>query len=400
MKKYLLSLFLIITAAFGYAQSKPFTIKGTVKGLSKGMLMLSYPQANEKYVSDSAIVKNGSFEFKGFTDGPVMAYLYSSTASKTMNDPNTTTFFLEPGNLNMTLTAGDFANLKLTGSKSQDDYVLAQSLKKSQTDRMKKLSVAYDEANNAYIAARKAKKPEAEQEVLKEKAGEIREKMEPISEEMNKIDLQFIKTHPDSYYSASALRWKVSSLPLAEGKALYTGLSARVRNSADGKNIAKEIQTLEGGSPGAKANLFTATDINGELLNLADYKGKSYLLLDFWASWCVPCRKGNPHLLSLYEKYKAKGLEIVGVSDDDNNTAAWKAAVNQDKIGVWKHVLRGLKRTENDFDRSADLSNAYAIHTLPTKILIDKDGVIIGRYGGGGEEDEDALDKKLEQIFK
>jgi hypothetical protein len=72
--------------------------------------------------------------------------------------------------------------------------------------------------------------------------------------------------------------------------------------------------------------------------------------------------------------------------------------VEKDKIGVWKHVLRGLKRVGNDFDRSADLSDAYAIHTLPTKILIDKDGLIIGRYGGGGEDDA-AMDKKLAEIF-
>jgi thiol-disulfide isomerase/thioredoxin len=152
--------------------------------------------------------------------------------------------------------------------------------------------------------------------------------------------------------------------------------------------MLKEIQNLQSGSPGSKAFAFAKKDINGQDLSLAEYNGKKYVLLDFWASWCVPCRKGNPHLLSLYSKYKDKGLEIIGIADDDSAQAAWKRAVEQDKIGVWKHVLRGLKRTSTGYDRSEDTSEGYGIHSLPTKILIDKNGIIIGRYGGGGEGDE------------
>ncbi|RYG08102.1 MAG: TlpA family protein disulfide reductase, partial [Chitinophagaceae bacterium] len=140
-----------------------------------------------------------------------------------------------------------------------------------------------------------------------------------------------------------------------------------------------------------------AIDIGGKPLSLADFKGK-YVLLDFWASWCVPCREGNPHLKKLYAQYKNKGLEIIGVSDDDSKPYAWKAAVAQDQIGMWKHVLRGLKRVGDTYDRTNDISENFGIHTLPTKILIDRNGKIVGRYGGGGESDE-AMDKKLAEIF-
>ena len=123
------------------------------------------------------------------------------------------------------------------------------------------------------------------------------------------------------------------------------------------------------------------------------------MLLDFWASWCVPCRKGNPHLLSLYANYKDKGLEIIGISDDDKNPDAWKKAIEKDGIGVWKHVLRGMKQTpEGRADRSTSISDQYGTSTLPTKILIDPQGIIIGRYGADGETD-DALDKKLAELF-
>jgi glutathione peroxidase-family protein len=113
----------------------------------------------------------------------------------------------------------------------------------------------------------------------------------------------------------------------------------------------------------------------------------------------VPCRKGNPHLKDLYHKYKSKGFEIIGISDDDNKPEAWKKAVEKDGIGIWKLVLRGLKRTQNGYDDSGDISHNYGIHTLPTKILIDPKGMIVGRYGGGGEDDN-AMDKKLEEIFE
>ncbi|HMI05818.1 MAG TPA: TlpA disulfide reductase family protein, partial [Pedobacter sp.] len=213
-----------------------------------------------------------------------------------------------------------------------------------------------------------------------------------------KIDLEFIKTHPDSYLSAYLLKWKVSSMSLAESKSYYAVLSDRIRQSSYGKGVLEEIKGLESGSPGSVASVFSVKDINGEPLSLSDFKGKKYVLIDFWASWCVPCRKGNPHLLSLYSKYKEKGFEVVGVSDDDSAPDAWKKAVAQDKIGVWKHVLRGLKRTAAGFDKSEDISAPYGIHSLPTKILIDKEGMIVGRYGGGGEGDE-AMDKKLAELF-
>jgi thiol-disulfide isomerase/thioredoxin len=122
-----------------------------------------------------------------------------------------------------------------------------------------------------------------------------------------------------------------------------------MQQSGPGKEIAKEIDQLRSGSPGSIAKDFSATDLNGRKFTLSDLKGK-YILIDFWASWCVPCRKSMPHVKELYARYKDKGLEIIGVSDDDNNQAAWKKAVDKDGTGIWHNVLRGLdweKRRKN-----------------------------------------------------
>ncbi|RZK27279.1 MAG: AhpC/TSA family protein [Flavobacterium sp.] len=386
-----------------FAQENPsatnFVLKGKITAQDAGMIKLSYADSEGKNVRDSASIQNGQFEFKGKVNGAAMAYLSGNVKTRSVSDDNIAMLFLEPGSLTLEVKADDFRNLRLKGSKTQDEYTALESPKKPYTDKIRILSIEYNAANTNYINARKAGKPEAEQEALKALSAAAREQMNPISSEIRKIEFEFIKSQLDSYYAAYLLKSKISSMPLEQSKAIYAKLSERVKQSSFGKEIANEIKSLAGGSPGSVASVFSATEIKGGTLSLADFKGKKYVLLDFWASWCVPCRKGNPHLLSLYSKYKDKGFEIIGVSDDDSNLDAWKNAVNQDKIGVWKHVLRGLKYENGVFDRTKDISANYAIHTLPTKILVDENGIIIGRYGGGGENDE-AMDKKLAEIFQ
>jgi thiol-disulfide isomerase/thioredoxin len=187
-------------------------------------------------------------------------------------------------------------------------------------------------------------------------------------------------------------------MKIEEAEQRYNKFPDNIKASALGKEIREQVDNLRMGSPGANAFVFASRELRGSPLSLADYKGK-YVLLDFWASWCGPCRKGNPHLLSLYSKYKDKGFEIIGISDNDTNTEAWQKAVEKDQIGVWKHVLRGLKWTAGRTpDHSSDISDRYGVNVMTTKILIDRNGVIIGRYGGGGEDDK-AMDIKLTELF-
>ena len=126
---------------------------------------------------------------------------------------------------------------------------------------------------------------------------------------------------------------------------------------------------------------FSQTDINGRTLSLSSFRGK-YILLDFWGSWCVPCRKGNPHLIELYDHYKDKGFDIIGIAKDDNTKDAWIKAVEKDKL-PWHQIL------------CEHLDIKYNVTSYPTKILIDKNGLIIGRFG----EDEIELDRQLKLIF-
>ncbi|WP_316817662.1 AhpC/TSA family protein [Pedobacter nyackensis] len=377
-------LWLYSLAAFlslpGFAQ-KNFSIKGKIAGKKTGYIYLFYPVGSENYKTDSAAVRNGEFLFKGKLTEPVLGYLTASKNIRNDDDPNAGQIFIGPGDMSLSLTYGAFKKNVLKGSPSNDEFAALNKEKEPIRKEMEPLSKAYRIEKN------------------REKAAAIKEQFEPFNKRMDQIDKAFISTHPDSYISAYLMRYKMSSMGIAEAKAVYHTWTEKIKNSTFGKEVHKEILELENGSPGSQAMVFSATDINGQKLSLADFKGKQYVLVDFWASWCVPCRKSNPHLLALYSKYKDKGLEIVGVSDDDGNPAAWKKAVEKDQIGVWRHVLRGLKMSDKGYDTTNDISKGYGIHSLPTKILIDKEGTIIGRYGGGGEDDQ-AMDKKIAEVFK
>lgn len=241
------------------------------------------------------------------------------------------------------------------------------------------LSARYDSISNLYDSAEN-------KDSLQLLMDQVHQQLSAYDHRVQDIKLHFIATHPDSPTSGRQLLYFVHAIPLDTLQQLYAGLSPAVRNSPDGKEIARQIKILKAAMIGSVAPGFTKPDINGKQLKLSDLRGQ-YVLLEFWASWCIPCRKTNPHLLSLYNTYKDKGFTIVGISDDERDQKAWRQAVKKDKIGSWHHILQ---------EKKADLHIQYAIPSLPYKILLDKNGVIIGRYGA---EEEAGFEKQLSSLF-
>jgi thiol-disulfide isomerase/thioredoxin len=342
MKKFgcLCLMSLCYVTAFG----QQFTLNGKITGKNTGTIYLSYTDSNGHSKTDSSVIATGSFLFKGAIKEPQSAFLRTNLRVRDMADPDLTTLFIEPVKMKLEITAGDFKNFKLEGSKTQDELHALNKQKEPIRVQLKPYYDAYNVANNEYIAAIKAKLPQKQLDVLHEKANDIRNQFDPFNEKMEKIDHAFIAKHPDSYLSASLLTYRLSDLPLDTVLLYYDQFTPRIKDSSFGRQLFTEIEKLKKGAPGAIATLFETSDIHGQPIGLADFKGK-YVLLDFWASWCIPCRKGNPHLKELYAKYQPQGFEIIGISDDDTKPDAWKNAVAQDCIGMWKHVLRGLKHT-------------------------------------------------------
>lgn len=400
MKMYIFAIPLVLLQLHAAAQDKkPFTLTGNIKGLTDRYIYLSYPESTEKYHTDSVKTQNGNFTFKGALQEPSESNLTFDIRARMYGEGDMVSFFMVPGSMQIASKTGHLKDAKLTGSKVQDEQYILDEARAPIMKKLEPIYKAYADLNQEYMKGMKAKKSEEELAPLKAKLERLKDDMEPYQEEIGKKDAVFMGQYPNSYVTAQLLRYKISNLTYKEAEAYYAKMSPEMQQSTNGKELKKEMEALLAGSPGSVAHVFSKTDINGQTLNLDSLKGK-YVMLDFWASWCGPCRKGNSHLKELYSKYKEKGFEIVGVSDDDSNPAAWKKAVAQDGIGIWRHVLRGLdwERRKKNLPNPEDTSDYYGIHSLPTKILIDPHGMIIGRYGGGGEDDE-AMNKKLKEIF-
>ncbi|MES2330339.1 MAG: TlpA disulfide reductase family protein [Bacteroidota bacterium] len=381
---------ILLTTCFGIfmslsAQQKitdRFVLKGSLPGQDGTWIRLSYTNSEGRIVRDSTVVQKGMFRFEGSIKEPTNAYISGKTKTRSVDDPNSSSVFLEPGNLSAVMEDGKFKQALITGSKTQTEYALLQSQLTKVRNRWKIVMDTLSAVN---------KRSNFEYQELKNWV------LAPYYAETNEIEYAFYDTHRESYVTAYQLRFRARDLTTDSLKLFYNRFPGKVKESSYGKLVMTEITKRKIGVPGAIATNFNTVDINGNKFSLADYKGK-YVLLDFWASWCVPCRKGNPHLKELYAKYNAKGFEVVGVSDDDRDNAAWKKAVEQDGL-PWKHVLRGLKSVNGVFDRSADINESFNISSLPTQILIDPAGKIIARYGDGGE-DHALLDSKLESLIK
>lgn len=380
MNKKLLLSTAIAATLMGACSQQPanqFTLTGTINGMENEYLYLSYLQDSVE-VTDSALVKDGAFKFKG-----TLAKATSGTLHPKMNPferytpENIYSFFMEPSEMSIDVDTADFSKAHLTGSsiQAQVDTLLVNT--QSIMDEAKEI---LDAMNT---------------ETDHEKQAELREQLEPFNKRVKKLYQAFITSHPASIASAQYLMFQASDMNIEDIKKAYDSFTDEVKATQWAQEVAAEIAAQERVMPGKPAPEFAAIDINGDSLKLSDFKGK-YVILDFWASWCVPCRKSNPHMKELYKKYNAKGLEFIYVADNDSSPDAWHKAVKDDGIEAFHHVLRGMKITDRSkmtFDKTNDISDKYAIHFLPTKYIIDKDGKIVGKF-----EDKE-LDDKLKEIF-
>jgi peroxiredoxin len=197
---------------------------------------------------------------------------------------------------------------------------------------------------------------------------------------------QFVKANPGSFAAVYLLNGYVNRMELEKVEGLYASLSPKYKDTRSGKSIIKGIEARKITAIGKTAPDFTQPDTLGNSVTLSSLRGQ-YVLVDFWASWCGPCRTENPNLVKTFNQYKDKGFTVLGVSlDQPGKKDAWLAAVHKDNL-TWTQVS-DLKFWENE------AAVLYGIKAIPANLLLDKEGKIIAKDLRGEE-----LNKKLSELF-
>jgi thiol-disulfide isomerase/thioredoxin len=312
-----------------------------------------------------------------------------------MDDPNRNELFIEPGTMTISLAENDFKHAKITGSFTQSQL---DSVKAKKEIVFAKLGVR--ELQAKYETSLSALAKDKDNIQLRDQTRIAYGKLAPYREALRAIDFQFVAEHRNSYLSPYLLRFHLARLPLDSLEGFYSSLDAAIQNSFSGKLVKEQIMRKYGVGIGNSASNFTAKTSNGNFIELASFKSKKYVLLDFWASWCIPCRQHAPDLIMLFKKYHEQGLEIISISTDVNQQD-WIQAIKNDKTGSWYHIQADLsekKRSgeEVEHNRNSNLASKYVVGVLPTKMLISKDGTILVRDEGS---DDKTLEQKLLEIF-
>lgn len=382
--KLTLTLGLTLSCFLGMAQN--YTIKGNLKGQGNEKIILKGTDGN---ITVDAI--NGAFELSGPAGKePVVGQmntgvdrnLYLSAAGKNgmYQPPMPLEVVLTDGaKITITGTAEDLNLASVTGDPYNDSFTLYRKGVEKDLREMLALSKQMIEARLMGI---------------KEGQEEVAKKMMANRQAIGQARKNFIKENPSLFASIYFLASASREYSIPELEAAYNSLSDTYKDTRYGRAIKDKIETGKIMSSGGPAPDFTKLDQNGKAVSLSQFKGK-YVLLDFWGSWCSPCRQAMPHLKELYATYALKGFEVLGISSEKVSSqtqaeAMWKEAIVKDGL-PWTNVLN------NEVSMKQDVVQMFAIEAYPTQILLDKEGKIIGKWVGSGNK---GVDEKLKEIFK
>ena len=358
----------------GFAQ-KPFTITGHIGKLNApAMAYLSYMQGSNM-LEDSSMLKNGVFTFKGMVDEPCIARLYLSHDGdnpQRIKQPDFMTVLLDG---NTTLTSKDsLGTAVIKGTRLNLDYIAIEKQKAISSNKIVKLW-------NDYHAL------PASQQDAKAFGDAYGKAMADDRTTKQTLDITYAKQHPGSQLSPMLLIWYANSMPLDTLETIYNAFSAPVKENSAAKVIAKKIYSRKSIEIGGLAPDFTIPDTAGTPVSLASFRGK-YVLVDFWATWCKPCRAENPNVVKAFHAYKDKNFTVLSVSIDDSPAKEkWLKAITDDHINGWTNVseLKG---------RASQISNLYHLESIPQNVLVDPQGKIIAKNLRG-----EALQEKLATVL-
>ena len=371
---------ILMLLPFMAAAQKSYTISGelpAIKNEAKAYLVL---YKNDAWTEvDSAEIKAGKFQFKGSVDEPQNALITvrQKGAAGSGRQRDSQGFFIE--NSDIKVVGTDLVSkATITGSASDRENREREAMIQPVTANIMKLQDEFGAktADGAYV------KPLEERKIAADS-------IQALVAKNKNINLKFAESHLNTFMGLYTFNMYVLDNKFEPGavEPLFAKFSDELKASPLGKRTVEKIEIGKRRQTGAKVTDFTQNDLNGKPFTLSSLRGK-YVLVDFWASWCGPCRAENPNVVKAYNELKGKNFEIVGVSlDYPGSKASWAAAVEKDGL-PWINVsdLKGWKN---------EVAVMYGINSVPQNLLIDPNGMIIAKNLRG-----EALTEKLKELIK
>ncbi|WP_336517520.1 TlpA disulfide reductase family protein [Pollutibacter soli] len=359
MKKLLL-IFLLAPVFCIAQQEKDFVIKGFLKGLPDGTELVI--GSDDPTISPLAkgISRAGKFELKGKLATPGLYHLsYPGTKQKLY-------IFLDPSTVTVSGTNDSLPVAKVTGSATNDVFI---AFNKTFTPLFAELGAVVEHINSG--------KPDPD--------GSKRKRYEELIGQINTLTDQFVIEHKNSYVTPFAIYVMKGVSDVAQIENRYNQMNPDLHGSIFAKQLAQQIADSKVGAIGSEAIEFVQNDIEGKPVSLSSFRGK-YVLVDFWASWCGPCRHENPNVVEAYKKFSDKNFTVLGVSLD-RAREPWLQAIKDDNL-IWTQVS-DLKFWNNE------VAKIYRIEGIPQNFLVDPKGVIIAKNLRGPE-----LHQKLQELLQ
>lgn len=357
---------LIVFAALSVMSCKKegYEISGIAKGVENGKkVFLETQNETGPATLDTAVVESEKFKFDGkLKEGVELAFVRIETLNGSVP------MILENGDISVEFNKDTIQNSKIGGTKNNDIF---QSYNNESQVIYKKM-MKFQEANQQKMMAAQQAQDTATVSVLMKDFNKFQD-------DMNVQSKAFINKNPDAFISALLLENFLmrNYLTPEEVKAYYEKLDKSIVDTKSGKNIKKMLDAMTSVNVGSIAPDFSAPSPDGKMISLKESMGK-VTLIDFWASWCGPCRQENPNVVAMYNELHEKGLNIIGVSlDKEGDSQKWKDAIAKDGL-TWNHISN-LKHWKEP------IAEQYNVKSIPATFLLDASGKIVAKDLRGEE---------------